>query len=222
MNKAERARKVLTILKKSYRHTPDAFVRWSNPLELTIATVLSAQCTDKKVNEVTTKLFKKYTTAEDYARAYIQTLEKEVHSTGFYKSKARYLKGIGAALTKNFNGQVPKTREELLTLPGVSYKSANLIMAKAFGVLTGIAVDTHVNRVAPRLGLTDEKKSPEKKAADLETVFPKRDWLDVNEYFILHGRATCVGQRPKCPTCPVRELCPSAKKFIEQYWTKPT
>ena len=217
-----RARKTLQILRKTYTKTPEAFVRWKNPLELTIATVLSAQCTDKKVNEVTATLFKKYKTAKDYANANLNTLEKDVHSTGFYKSKAKYLKGIGTLLVKNFGGTIPKTRDELITLPGVSYKSANLIMAKTFGIPTGIAVDTHVNRVAPRLGLTYEKNSTEKKAADLEKLFPKKDWLDVNEYFILHGRATCVGQKPKCVGCPLRTLCPSAEKYIKMYWSDAT
>lgn len=195
-------------------------MRWGTPLQLLIATVLSAQCTDKKVNEVTHVLFKKYRTAKAYADAPIATLEQLVYSTGFYKSKAKHVKGIGQTLVEQFGGRVPKTREELLRLPGVSFKTANLIMGKAFGVPTGVAVDTHVNRVAPRLGLTEEKKSTEKKAADLEALFPPEDWLDVNEYMILHGRAVCKPAKPKCPECPLRDICPSARGFAKKFWSR--
>lgn len=218
MNKRERAREILRRLRKTYTKKPGDFVLWKTPLQLLIATVLSAQCTDKKVNEVTRVLFKKYRTAKAYADAPLSTLERLVRSTGFYKSKAKYLKGIGALLVEQFSGRVPKTREELLRLPGVSYKTANLIMGKAYGVPTGVAVDTHVNRVAPRLGLTEEKKSTEKKAADLEKFFEPKDWLDVNEYMILHGRAMCVSAKPKCPECPLRDICPSSAQFIKKFW----
>lgn len=218
MTKQERARGILRRLRKTYIKKPGDFVMWKTPLELLIATVLSAQCTDKKVNEVTRVLFKKYRTAKDYAAAPLSTLEQLVRSTGFYKSKAKYLKGIGQMLVTQFGGRVPKTRDELLWLPGVSYKTANLIMAKAYGVSTGVAVDTHVNRVAPRLGLTDEKKSTEKKAADLEKLFEPKDWPDVNEYMILHGRAVCAPAKPRCPECPLRDICPSAKGFIKKFW----
>lgn len=218
MNKRERAREILRRLRKTYTKKPGDFVLWKTPLQLLIATVLSAQCTDKKVNEVTRVLFRKYRTAKAYADAPLSTLERLVRSTGFYKSKAKYLKGIGALLVEQFSGRVPKTREELLRLPGVSYKTANLIMGKAYGVPTGVAVDTHVNRVAPRLGLTEEKKSTEKKAADLEKFFEPKDWLDVNEYMILHGRAMCVSAKPKCPECPLRDICPSSAQFIKKFW----
>lgn len=213
MTTQERAREALRRLRKTYRKKPGDFVRWKTPLQLLVATVLSAQCTDKKVNEVTRVLFKKYRTAKDYAEAPLSALETQVHSTGFYKSKAKYLKGIGTLLIEKFDGRVPRTREELLQLPGVAFKTANLIMGKAFGVPTGVAVDTHVNRVAPRLGLTEEKKSTEKKAADLEKLFEPKDWLDVNEYMILHGRAVCAPAKPKCPECPLRDICPSARTF---------
>lgn len=220
MNTRERAREVLKRLRKAYSKKLGDFVRWETPLQLLIATMLSAQCTDKKVNEVTRVLFRKYRTAKAYADAPLSTLERLVRSTGFYKSKARYVKGIGQMLVTQFGGRVPKTREELLRLPGVSYKTANLIMGKAYGVPTGVAVDTHVNRVAPRLGLTDEKKSTEKKAADLEKLFEPKDWLDVNEYMILHGRAICVSAKPKCPECPLRDICPSSKSFIKKFGSR--
>lgn len=220
MTKQERAREILRRLRKTYTKKPGDFVAWKTPLQLLIATVLSAQCTDKKVNEVTRVLFRKYRTAKAYADAPLSTLERLVHSTGFYKSKAKYLKGIGVLLVEQFSGRVPKTREELLRLPGVSYKTANLIMGKAYGVPTGVAVDTHVNRVAPRLGLTEEKKSTEKKAADLEKLFEPKDWLDVNEYMILHGRAVCVPAKPRCQGCPLRDICPSSKSFIKKFWSR--
>lgn len=220
MTKQERAREILRRLRRTYAKKPSDFVLWKTPLQLVIATVLSAQCTDKKVNEVTRVLFKKLHTAQEYADAPLSVLERFVRSTGFYKSKAKYLKGIGQSLVETFGGRVPKTRESLMTLPGVSYKTANLIMAKAYGILTGVAVDTHVNRVAPRLGLTEEKKSTEKKATDLEKLFPPQDWPDVNEYFILHGRAVCVSAKPKCHACPLKDICPSAQKFTRQFWQK--
>lgn len=220
MTKQERAREILRRLRKTYTKKPSDFVLWKTPLQLLVATVLSAQCTDKKVNEVTRVLFKKYRTARDYASAPLSEIEHIIHATGFYKSKAKYVKGIGQLLVQKFDGRVPKTREELLEFPGVSFKTANLVMAKAYGLPTGVPVDTHVNRVAPRLGLTEEKKSTEKKAADLEKLFPSPDWPDVNEYFILHGRAVCVSAKPKCPECPLRDICPSAKKFTRQFWAQ--
>lgn len=220
MTRQERAREILRRLRKTYTKKPSDFVRWKTPLQLLVATVLSAQCTDKKVNEVTRVLFKKYRTARDYASAPLSETEHIIHATGFYKSKAKYLKGIGQLLAQKFGGRVPRTRDELLQLPGVSFKTANLIMGKAFGVATGVAVDTHVNRVAPRLGLTEEKKSTEKKAADLEKLFEPKDWLDVNEYMILHGRAVCVSAKPKCPECPLRDICPSSKSFIKKFGSR--
>lgn len=210
--KKEHAREILRRLRKHYTKTPDAFVRWKNSLELVVGTVLSAQCTDKKVNEVTRTLFKKYKTAHDYAAARLPTLEKEIHATGFYKSKARYLKGIGELLVHQFRGEVPQMLEELLTLPGVAYKSAYLILAKAFHKSEGIAVDTHVARIAPRLGLS-KNTAPEKIGKDVERFFPPKDYLDVNEYFILHGRALCTA-KPKCSACPLKDLCPYGTKLL--------
>lgn len=211
------AQAVLRILRKSYP-IRGPFVEWSNPLELVVGTVLSAQCTDKRVNLVTKNLFKKYRSAADYAAADLRVLEQDVRPTGFYKTKARYLKGIGERLVESYDGKVPDRLEDLLTLPGVSHKSANLIMAKAWGKPTGVAVDTHVSRVAPRLGWTTEK-DPKKIERDLNALFPPKDYLEVNENLILHGRATCVPRKPRCPTCPVRHLCPSAKKFIREFWS---
>ncbi len=211
MENRNRAQEILKRLKRTYK-VRGPFIDGENPLELLIATVLSAQCTDVRVNIVTKSLFKKYKTAQDYADADIRKLETEILSTGFYKTKARYLKGIGQTLIERFGGKVPARFEDLVTLPGVGRKSANLVLAKAFGIMHGIAVDTHVFRVAPRLGLT-RGKTPDAMSRDLEKLYRSKDFLDVNEYLILHGRAMCAPQKPKCPACVLRDICPSAKKF---------
>ncbi|MEK7606829.1 MAG: endonuclease III [Patescibacteria group bacterium] len=207
MDTRTRAEEALKRLKKEYPER-GPFVEWKNSLELVVGTMLSAQCTDVRVNMVTKTLFKKYKTAKDYARADLCTLEKEIYSTGFFKSKAKYLKGIGERIVKDFGGRVPATLEDLLTLPGLSHKSAHLVMAKAFGKFTGIAVDTHVYRVAPRLGLT-QSKDRDKVAGDLEKLYPPKEYLNVNEYCIMHGRAICK-PRPLCGECVLQDICPSA------------
>ncbi|HLD21506.1 MAG TPA: endonuclease III [Patescibacteria group bacterium] len=210
MKKHERAQEVLRRLRKIYKRQADTFVQWSNPLELLIATVLSAQCTDKRVNIVTKKLFRKYKTSADYANASLRTLQTEIYSITFYKSKSRYLKGIGKMLIKQFHGTVPKTVSELIQLPGVAYKTAHLMTAKAFGQSTGIAVDTHVRRIAPRLGFT-QHHNPEKIKADLQKLYKSPDYLDVNEFFIMHGRAICK-PRSQCSDCPLNDICPFTRK----------
>jgi endonuclease-3 len=211
MQLSQKAQEVLRRLKKAYPEKGE-FVHFTNPLELVVGTVLSAQCTDKTVNAVTKKLFQKYTTAEDYANADISTLEKEIYSTGFYKSKAKYLKGIGQKLVEHYHGEVPKNLDDLLQLPGVAKKTAHLIMIKAFGKPTGIAVDTHVYRLAPRIGLAHQHKTPEKVGEELEKLYKPVQYLDVNEYFIMHGRALC-GRFPKCEQCILHDLCNSAFTF---------
>jgi len=213
MTQHQRGKEILRRLKKTYQHRGE-FVQWSNPLELLIGTILSAQCTDKRVNIVTKKLFKKYRTARAYARADLKTLERQIFSTGFYKSKARYLKGTGARLVEQYGGEVPNSFDDLITLPGVSDKTAHLIMAKVFHTPTGVAVDTHVQRLAPRLGLTRHTQ-PKKIGQDLDRLFVSRDYLDVNEYFIMHGRALCV-RLPKCTQCPLIDICPTGKKNTAQ------
>lgn len=214
MTNRARATEVLKRLKKEYRH-PGPFVEWKTPLELVIGTVLSAQCTDARVNQVTKVLFKKYRTARAYAHADIRTLEKEIYSTGFYKSKARYLKGIGKLLYAEFQGRVPDQKADLLRLPGVSHKSANLIMSKLYGQHVGVAVDTHVKRVAPRLGLTTHR-DPERIARDLEKILDPNDFLAMNEYLITHGRAVCKPRLPLCGSCVLADICPSARKFMSK------
>ncbi len=212
MIEKDRVREILKRLRKAY---PEAgpFVEWSTPLELVVGTVLSAQCTDVRVNEVTKTLFQKYKTAEDYAKASLPTLEREIFSTGFYRNKAKHLKGLGKILSEKFGGNVPDTLEGLLSLPGVSNKTAYIVLSKAFGKHVGLAVDTHVFRVAPRLGLTDANTA-EKMSQELGVIFMPRDYLSVNELFITHGRAVCIPRKPRCEECVLAEICPSAKAFL--------
>lgn len=207
MIKKDRVKEILRRLEKTYVK-PGPFVEWSTPLELVVGTVLSAQCTDERVNRVTKVLFAKYKTAQDYALADSAELERDIYQTGFYKSKAKYLRGIGTLLVEKFGGQVPDDFDALLTFPGVARKTAHIVMAKAFGKFTGVAVDTHVMRMAPRLGLTKEKEQ-EKIAKDLEKLFPCEEYLRVNEYFITHGRTVCVPRKPKCGECVLRDICPA-------------
>lgn len=207
MHTQQRARRILDLLKKIYTRKPGDFVAWKTPLQLVAGTILSAQCTDKRVNMVTKTLFKKYKTPHDFARARLPVLEKEIRSTGFYRSKARYLKGAGEMLVREFDGRVPKTVEELKRLPGVSNKTAHLIMAKLHGIHSGVAVDTHVKRLAYRMGLT-RHTNPVKIEHDLNVLFPAKDYLEVNEFMILHGRAVCTARSPKCGACPVAQWCP--------------
>ena len=206
-NTKDRAREILNRLKKTYPK-PGPFVEWSNPLELVVGTVLSAQCTDERVNRVTKNLFKKYRTAKDYMDADPAELEQDIYQTGFYKSKARYLCGIGTILTEKFDGEVPNDFESILSFPGVARKTAHIVMAKAFGKYTGVAVDTHVMRMAPRLGLTKHVEQ-EKIAKDLERLFQKEEYLHVNEYLITHGRAICIPRKPKCGECVLLDVCPT-------------
>jgi len=209
-DKKEYALKVIGILEKTY---PEAKValRFSNPLELLVATVLAAQCTDERVNIVTRELFKKYKRAEDYANADLKELEEEIRQTGFYKRKARFLKEIAKVLVEKFNSQVPKTMEEMLSLPGVARKTANIVLSNAYGVFEGIAVDTHVLRLAGRLGFSSEKNR-DKVERDLMALFPKDMWLKVTDLLIAHGRRVCKAKKPNCGVCVLNELCPSAFK----------
>ena len=213
MTSYKQYKEVLKRLKKRYIKTPDTFVRWSNALELVVATVLSAQCTDKRVNEVTEVLFKKYKTAKDYAQADTQTLKREIHSIGFYNSKTKYLKGIGKRLLEAYGGKVPSSFEDLLTLPGVSRKTANLVMAKLHKRPTGVAVDTHVRRISPRLGWTKEKKNVEKIERDLNRLLDSKDYLDANEYLIMLGRDVCKAT-PRCIACPLNDICPTGRNNL--------
>jgi endonuclease-3 len=191
---------------------PDARTEldWSNPLELLVATILSAQTTDVQVNKVTERLFAKYRTAEDYADAPSHVLEEDIRPTGFYRNKARSLRGMASALVENHGGEVPRTMSELVALPGVGRKTANVVLGNAFGVDDGIVVDTHVRRVSGRLGLT-QNRDPAKIEQDLMQAVPKDDWTIFSHLLILHGRRTCKARKPDCPNCILNDICPSAR-----------
>ena len=190
---------------------PDARTEldWKNPLELLVATMLSAQTTDVQVNRVTQRLFAKYRTAEDYAHADPEELEEDIRPTGFYRNKARSLRNMADALVEEHGGEVPGTMQELVALPGVGRKTANVVLGNAFGVDEGIVVDTHVRRVSGRLGLT-ENKDPVKIEQDLMKVVPVEDWTVFSHLLILHGRRTCKARKPDCPNCTLNDICPSA------------
>jgi len=179
-----------------------------SPLELLVATILSAQCTDARVNQVTPALFRRYPTAAAYARAPLAELEEAIRSTGFFRNKARSLQGLGAALVERHGGRVPETMSELVRLPGVGRKTANVVLGNAFGRDEGVVVDTHVGRISRRLGLTRED-DPEKVERDLMALVPQEDWTLWAHLLIAHGRAVCRAPRPRCAECPVAGLCPS-------------
>jgi len=191
---------------------PDARteLNWSTPLELLVATILSAQTTDVQVNRVTESLFSKYRTAEDYADSTPDELEEGIRPTGFYRNKARSLRGMASALVEEHAGEVPRTMSELVALPGVGRKTANVVLGNAFGTNEGIVVDTHVRRVSSRLGLT-ERQDPVKIEQDLMEVVPEEDRTIFSHLLILHGRRTCKARRPDCPNCILNDICPSAR-----------
>ena len=203
--KRARARKIIRALKKAY---PDAKIalHFGNPLELLVATILSAQCTDERVNMVTPALFKKYPAARDYARADAATLEEEVRSTGFYRAKTRSIIAMAKALVDQHGGEVPRSREALVALPGVGLKTANVILGNAFGG-QAIAVDTHVFRVCQRLGLA-RSDDPDEIHDQLTDVLPEKQWTFTTHLVQAHGRRCCFARKPLCPACPVRTLCP--------------
>ena len=207
--KRARAAKILARLGKAY---PDARVelRFRTPLELLAATILSAQCTDERVNAVTATLFDRYRKAEDFARAHPPTLEREIHSTGFFKAKTRALIGLGRALTERHGGTVPRTVAELTALPGVGRKTANVVLGNAFGI-PALAVDTHVSRVSQRLGLA-RADDPEKIHDQLCDVIARPEWTRATHLLIIHGRRTCGARAPDCPRCPVNNLSPWSGK----------
>ncbi len=205
-----RAGKIVAILRKTYPRARTA-LDFTSPLELLVATILSAQCTDARVNIVTKDLFRKYRTAADYAGADPAALEREIRSTGFFRNKTKSIRGAAAKLVADFGGQVPDTMEGLLTLPGVARKTANVVLGSAFGKNEGIAVDTHVTRVARRLGLT-RRAEPAKIEQDLLKLIPRNQWSLFSNLIITHGRRTCTARKADCPGCPINHLCPSAFK----------
>ncbi|MCL6555704.1 MAG: endonuclease III [Burkholderiales bacterium] len=200
-----RAEAILSRLLSRYPE-PRLALNYRTPLELLVAVILSAQCTDARVNEVTRTLFRKYRSARDYAEADPAVLEEDIRPTGFYRNKARLLIGCCRKLVESFGGEVPRRLEDLLSLPGVGRKTANMVLGNAFGI-PGIAVDTHVARVAQRLGLV-KSDDPEKIEAELMALFPRDKWVVLTNALILHGRETCTARRPKCEACVLRQLCP--------------
>lgn len=207
--KRTRSLEILARLRREYPNTRCA-LDFTTPLQLLVATILSAQCTDKRVNEVTPALFRRYPTARDYAEADLAELEEMVRTTGFYRNKAKTLKAMGQALMASQGGEVPQTMEELTPLPGVGRKTANVVLGNAFHKNLGIVVDTHVQRLARRLGLTWET-DPEKIEQDLLKLVPQEDWTVWSHLLIDHGRKVCQARRPACAACVVAELCPSAE-----------
>ena len=206
--------KVLKIIELLEKEHPDAKIalQYTNPLELLVATILSAQCTDERVNIVTKTLFEKYKTAENYSNANAKELEEDIKSTGFYRNKAKNIKKCCQMLVERFDSQVPRTMEEMLELPGVARKTANIVLSNAFGVIEGIAVDTHVRRLAKRLGLT-EHEDPNKIEESLMKIVPRDYWMKITDLLIFHGRRVCMAKKPKCGICILNKICPSALKF---------
>ena len=204
--KAARAKKIIAALRKTY---PDAHceLNYSNPLELLIATVLSAQCTDKRVNQVTAELFRKYRTAADYANANTTALEQDVKTTGFFRNKTKSIQACCRKLVEQYGGKVPQTMEELVQLGGVGRKTANVVLGNAFGINEGIVVDTHVARLSHRLGLT-KQKDPEKIEHDLVKLVPRAQWTMFSHWLIWHGRRRCYARNPDCLNCEIKALCP--------------
>ena len=205
----DRVKKIWPLLKKTY---PDAKValNFTNPLELLVATILSAQCTDVRVNIVTADLFKKYTSATDWAQADVKEIEEDVRTTGFFRNKAKNIKGACTKLLADHSGQVPQTMDELTALPGVGRKTANVLLGNAFDI-PGIVCDTHVIRLSRRLALS-ENSDPVKLEFDLADIVPKKHWTLFSHLLVFHGRSICKARKPNCPECPIRAHCPVANQ----------
>jgi len=209
-----RAKKIVTRLRKIFPN-PKIALEYQDPLQLLVATILSAQCTDERVNQVTKELFKKYRTARDYAEANVAEFEQEIRPTGFFRAKAKSIIHCCKELVEKHGGKVPQTMEELVQLPGVGRKTANCVLGGAYGIASGVVVDTHVRRLAQRLGLSKEEDA-EKIELDLMEIIPKRDWIDFGNMLIWHGRRTCQARKPNCLECVINDLCPSAEIFLRR------
>ncbi|MBI4134108.1 MAG: endonuclease III [Candidatus Terrybacteria bacterium] len=210
--KKRRAQKVFRELRKTYSGAKIA-LRYGNSVQLLVAVILSAQCTDKKVNEVTVTLFKKYRTVDHFADANLKIFEQEIRSTGFYRAKARHIISAAKILRRDFGGKLPKTIDEMRRLPGVARKTANVVLGNAYGIVEGVAVDTHVRRLAQRLGFS-KQSDPEKIERDLMALFPKFQWFPLTYTLIEHGRTICKAPAPRCEICPVAPLCPTGTKRL--------
>jgi endonuclease-3 len=212
MTARERVKQLIQVWPKVYPHARTE-LNFSNPLELLIATILSAQCTDKRVNMVTPALFRKYRTAKDYAKAPPANLENAIKSTGFFRNKTKSIRAATSTIAEKFGGKVPSTMEELRELPGVGRKTANVVLGNAFGRNEGIVVDTHVARLSQRLGLT-KHKGAERIERDLMRLVPREHWTNWSHWLIWHGRRRCYARKPDCSNCEVFKLCPSGKVFL--------
>lgn len=208
MDKKKQVTEILKSLKKVYAGTPQTALRFSTPFELLVATMLSAQTTDVLVNRVTEGLFKKYRSMQDFANTAPEKLSQDIHSVNFFNNKAKSINKTAKMIIEQFNGSVPRTMEELVTLPGVARKTANIVLSSAFGVNEGIAVDTHVKRLAFRLGLT-KHDDPVKIEQDLIALTPRKEWGNLSHLLIFHGRAVCQARKPKHEECVLFEICPS-------------
>lgn len=211
MAKADLRKRALNIIRALKRAYPGATcsLNHSNAFELLIATILSAQCTDERVNMVTADLFRKYRKPEDYLEVAPTELQEDIRTTGFFRNKAKSIQGTAKVLVDDYCGKVPHTMEDLLGLPGVARKTANVVMGNAFGIASGVVVDTHVTRLSRRLGLTVQKQ-PEKIETDLMQLVPKKDWVIFSHLLIAHGRAICKARNPLCDQCVVEKHCPSS------------
>ncbi|MDP2927939.1 MAG: endonuclease III [Candidatus Omnitrophota bacterium] len=203
--------KILILLKKEYPQAKIA-LNFTNPLEILVSTILSAQCTDARVNLVTKTLFKKYRTVEDYAKANIKTFEQEIHSTGFYHNKAKNIIATAQKILKDFKGKVPDSMDKLIQLPGVARKTANIVLLNGFRKVEGIAVDTHVRRLSQRLSLS-KNDDPNKIEQDLMKLLDRKEWGNFSHLLIEHGRKICIAKKPKCLKCILQNLCPSKEIF---------
>lgn len=213
-DKQERTKEIIAGLRRAY---PNAHceLNYSNPLELLVATILSAQCTDKRVNIVTAELFGKYRTAREYAEAPLADLEQVIKATGFFRNKAKNIQACCRKLVEKHGGEVPRTMEELRHLDGVGRKTANVVLGNAFAINEGVVVDTHVGRLSERLGLTKEK-NPEKVEQDLVKLVPREQWTLFSHWLIWHGRRRCDARRPDCAACEIRTLCPTGAKAVSE------
>lgn len=204
--------KILSILEQEYTEVKGTSLEYGNALELMVATMLSAQCTDERVNEVTSTLFKEYRTAEDYAKADLEDLKEIIRPTGFYRRKAEFIKKATKKLVEYYDSEIPRSIEELTKFPGIARKTANVILSNAFNINQGIAVDTHVMRLSKRLGLTQEMNR-DKIEKDLMNLFSEDQWSRVTSLLIAHGRTVCTARNPKCKECALNEICPSSSTF---------
>jgi len=213
-NQKKRTDEIIKRLKKEYPDAHCALVH-ANAFELLIATILSAQCTDERVNIVTAALFRKYRKPQDYLEVSPEELEQDIHSTGFFRNKAKNIRGACEKIINDFGNEIPRSMEELLTLNGVARKTANVVLGNAFGIASGVVVDTHVSRLSNRLGLT-EQTAPEKIEKDLQPLVPEKDWIMFPHWLISHGRKICQARKPKCPECVLNDICPKVGVTVQK------